>query len=165
MFKGLPYMPETLGNKPIEQEPLVTEIESAPEAGGVEVQPEKLLAEQLEADAEEAPTPEEVKAEEERAKSEEYLAIEAILEEELEDIFADNIPEEQQPEFKKSGEKLVEDIIAILQDGQLSNNKTRVRTYTLIYKWLSTIPVVAKFWLGQEAKTKTDKILREFRKI
>lgn len=88
-------------------------------------------------------------------KSETLKKIETILEEGLEDIFY-SLTAPQQGMIKREGEhtaRLVEEI--------LSNAKaTAVKIFNLIRHWLEFIPGVSKLFLEQEAKIKTDKILK-----
>jgi len=87
-------------------------------------------------------------------KDEVMIQVEKILEEELGAYF-ETMPEEAKIRFKKKGEEVA---------GQIS---VMVRTFRvkvkavlhLVRDWLLTIPGVNKFFLEQEAKIKTDKIL------
>ncbi|MCK4744766.1 hypothetical protein KAS41_01770 [Candidatus Parcubacteria bacterium] len=80
--------------------------------------------------------------------------IESILSEGLEEIYV-NLSARKQLEFKKKGEETAAKIFFILK-------KTKVKVkkiIKLIKEWLKTIPGVNKFFLEQEAKIKTDKII------
>jgi hypothetical protein len=80
--------------------------------------------------------------------------IEGILEEDLSDFYASLSPDKQ-IQFRLKGEETVSKIMAVV-------SKTRVnarKIFKLIKVWLKTIPGVNRFFLEQEAKIKTDKIL------
>ena len=84
-----------------------------------------------------------------------YPQVEGILEDGLEGVFRKMTPEKQE-EFKKAGEEAVIKISRLL-----SSAKVRVRKIlSLIINWLKIIPGVNKFFLEQEAKIKTDRILQ-----
>jgi len=88
-------------------------------------------------------------------KSEDLLRIEAVLEEDLEDAYFKMKPKLQE-EFKTKGEKTALKIEKILQ-------KTKVKAkdiFKLIFKWLKIIPGVNKFFIKQEAKIKTDRVIK-----
>ncbi|MFA6254683.1 MAG: hypothetical protein WC675_01465 [Patescibacteria group bacterium] len=87
-------------------------------------------------------------------KSEALIKIEGILEEELEDAYFKMDPALRQ-QFKAKGEDTAKQIEKILA-------KTKVKTkkiFKLILAWLKIIPGVSKFFIRQEAKIKTDKII------
>lgn len=80
--------------------------------------------------------------------------IEKILEHGLESIYL-NISKEKQIEFKEEGEKIAKKI-----NGLLSQTKIKVKKIIkLIKDWLSVIPGINRFFLEQEVKIKTDKIM------
>lgn len=89
-------------------------------------------------------------AEEERRKK-----IEKILEKDLEDIYTKMSPEKQM-EFAQAGEETSRKINELLGQGRVRVKKI----IDLIRKWLSLIPGVNKFFLEQEAKIKTDEIIK-----
>ncbi len=81
-------------------------------------------------------------------------SVEGILQEDLSEVYGKMSPEKQQ-EFKQVGEETVSKITKLLQAA-----KVKVREiFSLIFKWLSLIPGVNKFFLEQEAKIKTDQVL------
>ena len=81
--------------------------------------------------------------------------IENILAEDLEDIYL-NMSPAKQAEFKLAGEEVAGKI-----NDLLARAKVKVKAVIdLIKKWLSLIPGINKFFLEQEAKIKTDKILQ-----
>lgn len=80
--------------------------------------------------------------------------IEDILEEDLGDLYMELDPETQKT-FKESGEQTISTVMALL-------HKTKVHTKSIIRaisKWLRIIPGVNKYFVEQEAKLKTDKII------
>ena len=81
--------------------------------------------------------------------------VEKILEEGLEDVYL-NMPPDRQKEFKALGEETVEKISQTLESGKVKAKKI----VELIKNWLKIIPGVNKFFLEQEAKIKTDRILK-----
>jgi len=80
--------------------------------------------------------------------------IEKILEEDIGDLYL-KMPPEKQQEFKIEGENASRAINVILSSAKVKANKI----IQIIKKWLSLIPGVNKFFLEQEVKIKTDKIL------
>ncbi|MBU1164017.1 hypothetical protein KKA15_00470 [Patescibacteria group bacterium] len=88
-------------------------------------------------------------------KSQTLEAIEDILEEDLKDVFP-SLPIGIKNEFKTKGE-----ITAIKIEEKLQKTKIKVKEILkLIVDWLKIIPGVSKYFLEQEAKIKTDKILK-----
>ena len=88
-------------------------------------------------------------------KSENLLKIEAILEEDLSEVYF-KMDSVRRQKFKLEGERVSVKIDQLLQ-------KTKDETkniFKLIIKWLRMIPGSNKFFIEQEAKIKTDKILR-----
>lgn len=95
-------------------------------------------------------------------KDEVTQEIESILSEDLTDLFLKMNPE-QQEEFRAKGEETASKIRVLLSSAKVGVKKI----LGLITEWLKFIPGVNKFFLEQEAKIKTDKILlnaEEFRK-
>ena len=81
--------------------------------------------------------------------------IETILEEDLEEIYS-NMPVNKQKEFKIEGERVSRKISELISASKIKIKKI----ITLIRGWLSIIPGVNKFFLEQEIKIKTDKIIK-----
>jgi len=81
-------------------------------------------------------------------------SIETVLEEDLDELY-EKLPKSQRAEFKKQGEILTGRIEKMLQSAKL--NLKRIQQ--MIKQWLLMIPGVNKFFLEQEAKIKTDKIV------
>lgn len=80
--------------------------------------------------------------------------IESVLEEGLSELYV-SMPEALQSEFKIKGEETTRKIVQILERGKNIAKKV----FETIVEWLKLIPGVNKFFLEQEAKIKTDKIL------
>lgn len=119
----------------------------------------------LETSAEEAPTTEiNIPAASEGApaaaaavptvKDEVMIQVEKIMEEEMGPYF-DAMPEEAKVRFKKKGEEVAGQIAVMVRTFRV---KVKVILH-LIRDWFLTIPGVNKFFMEQEAKIKTDKIL------
>jgi hypothetical protein len=89
------------------------------------------------------------------AKNPALVKIESILEEDLQDAYFKMEPKLQQ-KFKTEGEKTAAKIEQMLVEVKVKANKI----FKLIFKWLKIIPGVNKFFIKQEAKIKTDKILK-----
>ncbi len=82
-------------------------------------------------------------------------AVEAVLEEDLDDAFHKMAPE-MQAKFRKEGERITAVIVEMVR-----NSKVNARSVlNMIAHWLKMIPGVNHFFLTQEAKIKTDKILK-----
>lgn len=80
--------------------------------------------------------------------------LEDVLEEDLKDMYL-AMPKEKQVEFRKKGEETVSAIRQLLVD----THKNVKKIFQLIRAWLKIIPGVNRYFLEQEAKIKTDKIL------
>jgi hypothetical protein len=87
-------------------------------------------------------------------KSGTLVKIEKILEEDLEDFYF-SMPPEQQKAFKEKGEETASAIENMVRAGKAIGRKI----LKLIRAWLKMIPGVNKFFLEQEAKIKTDKVM------
>jgi hypothetical protein len=81
--------------------------------------------------------------------------IESILEEDLTDLYL-SLPIDKQKEFKAKGDEVLTKIGLLLKKTKINAKKI----FQLIRDWLKIIPGVNRFFLEQEAKIKTDKILR-----
>lgn len=81
--------------------------------------------------------------------------IESILEEDIGDIFW-TLPESEQQAFKQRGEETASKIRQLLSSAAVKAQEI----FRLIATWLKTIPGVNSFFIEQEAKIKTDKILK-----
>ncbi len=80
--------------------------------------------------------------------------VEFILSEDLTDLFL-AMPSEKQLVFKQKGEETTVKVYEILNSSKVNVKKI----FKLIREWLKLIPGVNRFYLEQEAKLKTDKIL------
>jgi hypothetical protein len=81
--------------------------------------------------------------------------IEAFLSRGLEEVYL-SLPPEKRSQFKRAGEETAVKIDKLLE-------KTRVnigKIVNLIRKWLSILPGVNKLFLEQEAKIRTDEIMK-----
>ena len=88
------------------------------------------------------------------SKDEVMIEVEKVLEEGVGQFFQ-ALPQEAKPLFKKRGEDAARQISEMVR-----TLKLQVKTVTkLILLWLKTIPGVNKFFLEQEAKIKTDRII------
>ncbi len=88
------------------------------------------------------------------AKDETIIKIEKILEEGMNDSFQRLSPVAQQ-EFKLKGEQTATQIRDLLKDTHIKVKKI----LRLILDWLRMLPGINHFFLEQEAKIKTDKII------
>ncbi|MEN9558227.1 MAG: hypothetical protein RL141_596 [Candidatus Parcubacteria bacterium] len=82
------------------------------------------------------------------------VAVEGILQEGLESLYA-SLPPQEQAAFRQKGEETAGEIAVLLR-------ATRVRVervLQLVVRWLKTIPGVNMFFLEQEAKIKTDRMV------
>ncbi|MFA6215274.1 MAG: hypothetical protein WC768_01755 [Patescibacteria group bacterium] len=88
-------------------------------------------------------------------KTQVLLEIENILEEDLADLYFQLDPKTQE-KFKSEGE-----LAAAKIEKVLGETKVKVKMiFRIIFEWLKVIPGVNKFFLRQEAKIKTDKIMK-----
>lgn len=122
----------------------VVDFEKKPEEKDQEEEKEEVISPLA------APAPTLISPEEERRKQ-----IDLILSEGLNDVFL-NMTKKQQKEFQEKGIKTVNKINKLL-----SQTKVKVKKIVdLIKSWLKTIPKVNRYFLEQEAKIKTDKIIK-----
>jgi hypothetical protein len=88
-------------------------------------------------------------------KSQDLIKIENILEQDLETVYF-KMPPVWQQKFKIQGEKTAAKIEQLLKQTKIKTKKI----FKLILDWLKMIPGVNKFFIRQEAKIKTDKIIK-----
>lgn len=81
--------------------------------------------------------------------------IEDILSEGLEEIYI-KMPPKNQMEFKHKGEEVSREINKMIDQVKIKIKKI----LNLIQEWLSIVPGINKFYLEQEAKIRTDKIIQ-----
>lgn len=87
-------------------------------------------------------------------KDETVIEVEHVLEEGLGPFF-ESLPPDARPVFKQKGEEVAKELA-----GMVSSFHVNVRrALRLIVDWLKTIPGVNRFFLEQEAKIKTDRIV------
>jgi hypothetical protein len=87
-------------------------------------------------------------------KDEAVIEVEKILEDGIGPFYA-SLPPEARPLFKQKGEEAANEISEMVRTLHMKVK----RILELIYMWLKTIPGVNKFFLEQEAKIKTDRIV------
>ncbi len=87
-------------------------------------------------------------------KSEAVMEIERILSEGLDELYTE-MPPSIQIVFRQKGEENAAKILVLLQQVKVQVGKV----LELIKDWLKIIPGVNKFFLEQEAKIKTDRLL------
>ncbi|MCK4967840.1 MAG: hypothetical protein KAS12_02185 [Candidatus Aenigmarchaeota archaeon] len=80
--------------------------------------------------------------------------IESILSDGLDNLYL-SLSKDEQIRFKEKGEETASKIEKIIKSAKINFKKI----VDLIKKWLATIPGVNRFFLEQEAKIKTDKII------
>jgi hypothetical protein len=137
----------------IEEAPAYVEVEKKPEAEKpVETAEVKEIEEEKEVPGVTLPTAAEPAKP--AAKAPVLEKIEDVLEEDLEEIYFKMSPEKQ-AEFKQAGEVTASKIAGFLGEAKIKVKKI----LELIKDWLKIIPGINKFFLEQEAKIKTDKIL------
>lgn len=88
------------------------------------------------------------------SKSETFKQIESILSEGLEQTYQ-SLPENLKEQFRQKGEEVTSQIEIIISKAKMAVHKI----VELIKSWLLMIPGVNKFFLEQETKIKTDKIM------
>lgn len=125
---------ETLKKQPEAPKEVAEEPKEAPSAAPPPSQPAEELV---------APVKDELTAE-----------VEGVLAEDLEDLYT-KLPPAKQQEFKLKGEEVAKDIRTMIDEGKVKAKKV----VQWIKDWLKMIPGVNKFFLEQEAKIKTDKVL------
>jgi hypothetical protein len=157
-----PFAPEQkLSEKPITPEVDVDDVEEDRIAAEEEAAKEENFLEEEEAVVEQVP----VKAVEkpvEKAtivvppvkKDEDTIEVEKILEDGLAPMFV-KMPDDAKEKFKEKGEIASHEIASMVKRLQLDVKKV----LRLIRDWLLTIPKVNKFFLEQDAKIKTDRII------
>lgn len=80
--------------------------------------------------------------------------IEEVLEEDLKELYM-AMPKEKQAEFRQKGEETLSSVRELLRAAHVNIKKI----FQLIRDWLKIIPGVNRYFLEQEAKIKTDKII------
>lgn len=90
-----------------------------------------------------------------RSKSVQLKKIENIMQEDLEEVYF-KMDEAHRRLLREEGERSGRQIESILASGK----SVAVKILEIIRKWLRLIPGVNKFFIEQEAKIKTDKIIQ-----
>ena len=90
-------------------------------------------------------------------KDEVTKAVEDILSDDLTDLFL-RLPPEKKLAFKTAGEDAASKIKVMMDSGKVKAKKI----LELIRDWLRIVPGVNKFFLEQEAKIKTDKLMEYY---
>jgi len=80
--------------------------------------------------------------------------IEEVMEEDLKELYL-SMPKNKQVEFRKKGEETMSAIRVLVRAAHINVKKI----FQLIRAWLKIIPGVNRYFLEQEAKIKTDKII------
>lgn len=88
-------------------------------------------------------------------KSETRVRVESVMEERLESVYK-SMPGDVRATFKQKGEETAVEIESMLYKVKVHSKKV----FTLLFNWLRIIPGVNKYFLEQEAKLKTDEIMR-----
>jgi len=89
------------------------------------------------------------------SKSINMQKIEKIMEEDIDEIYF-SMDHDHRRLFKEEGERTAREIEKVILIGK----SVAVKVLELIKRWLRLIPGVNKFFLEQEAKIKTDKIIK-----
>lgn len=135
------------------EKPGQVEIEKIIEAPAMpEIVPETIVEEKKEAVVPSAAPQPEPQA---SAKSPTLAKIENILQEDLEDLYF-QMPPDRQKEFREVGEKTAFKIEHMVRGVKVHVKKV----LELIIRWLKIIPGINRFFLEQEAKIKTEEILK-----
>lgn len=88
-------------------------------------------------------------------KSEALRKIEHVLESDLHEVYK-KMPPDLQQSFRKRGEDTAVQVEVLLQKVKVQTKKI----FQLLFAWLKIIPGVNQYFLEQEAKLKTDELLR-----
>ncbi|MDP3970921.1 MAG: hypothetical protein Q8P90_04430 [bacterium] len=94
-------------------------------------------------------------AEEDKNKTQVQIDLEELMVVGLGEAFQTMSPKEQE-KFKEEGEKTAKKIEILIEKAKLTARKA----LALIRNWLRLIPGISKFYLEQEAKIKTEEVLR-----
>ena len=148
------YMPDTPVEKikieaPVDKksEKTVEQIPKTPEEEVVEQRKPQIPAKTL-------PITEEQKEIATLQKDEETVMVENILSENVNKLYS-QLSEAKKIAFRKRGEEVVIKIKTILKGTKIRANEI----FELIKGWLIMLPKISTYFLDQEAKIKTDKVL------
>lgn len=92
-------------------------------------------------------------------KNPELAAVEKILEENIGELYAE-LPQDKKADFRREGERLAQVIWLMIETAKIQVQKI----VQLIRNWLKIIPGINRYFLEQESKIKTDKIIELIRK-
>ena len=87
-------------------------------------------------------------------KDDTTINVERVLEDDLQQAYH-QLPPAKKVEFKKEGERVAAEIAGMIKSLRIR----AARVLKLITRWLRLIPGVNKFFLIQQAKIKTDRVL------
>lgn len=132
--------------RPVEELPKTPETEEVPRA-----RPQKTTKA--------LPITEKQKEEAALQKDEELVMIENVLSENIKDLYS-QLSGLKKKAFQKRGEEAALKIKTILQGTKIRANEI----FELIKAWLQMLPKISGYFLDQEAKIKTDKVLEMKRK-
>lgn len=88
------------------------------------------------------------------SKDETTKSVETVLEEGLGETYK-KLPPDAQKKFRAEGEKVTAEIVGMMKKAKVNAQKV----LKLIREWLKVIPHVNRYFLDQEAKIKTDRIM------
>lgn len=140
--------PETILPKP------EAEIEFAQKQEKTEIKDENFLGEAIEGLKNKLKSQKKKPSKIPQVKDEATVQIEKIMEEDLVDAFRELTPIQKQ-QFKIKGEETAWEIRKLLKATHVKIKKI----FRLILEWLKMLPGINRFFLEQEAKIKTDKII------
>lgn len=139
--------PEVEVEKPVEAEKPVPEAPAEPEK---EEKPKEVDEEKPPTVAPAAPA-----EPAQPLKSKSVMEIEEVLQEDIGPVYA-KMPDKLKNEFRKKGEETATTVDTLIHQVKTKTKKI----LDAIKEWLKIIPGVNKFFLEQEAKIKTDKIMK-----
>lgn len=144
--------------RPFAEQPSMPEMPKMPERAGE--MPERRM-EKPQPKAKEMPVmpsmqpASDVKTSMSSAKTESRQRIEKVMEDGLAEVYK-TMPAETKKQFREEGEKTAAEIETLLYKVKVQSKKI----FQLIFAWLRIIPGVNKYFLEQEAKLKTDELIR-----
>jgi hypothetical protein len=137
--------------QPVQAPEQATEV---PESGAAFEAPAPAAAEQSVAQPAPAPAPSAPAPSAAPAKDPTLRQVESVLEEGLADAYKKMNPG-QQKRFSQEGDKVARRVAEMVRTAKVKAREV----LDLITRWLKLIPGVNRFFLDQEAKLKTDRIL------
>lgn len=147
------------GKEAVHAEPSIegkVEAESTQETGGKpDVGPQLERPTKVEEQAPAAPAPTPVALPSAPAKDEYMVKVERVLEDNLWTVYAGLTPDLRE-RFRAKGEETAIKIRSLMDKAKVRGGEV----LKIIREWLKMIPGVSAFFLEQEAKIKTDKIIQ-----